>query len=105
MNVDNIIAYALGLVALAALLPYLDRLRQMTWRTHLWRVLGMHLLFALWLGHVVYDAFFQGDTRWSDALAIGAAGLWIATSAHTWRNGPPAYTESGRMPLDDPATK
>ena len=98
-----------GWGALALLLPYLDRLRQMTWRTHLWRVVGMHMAWALWLGAVAYRALtltnLGADSTVDphDVFGLAGAALWLVTSHATWRAGPPAYSQSSPAPLDDAA--
>ncbi len=92
--------WLIGIAALLTLLPFLDRVRVLEWRRHLWRVIGQHLLCALWLGGTAYGALIEHDAHWSVLLGIGAAALWIASSYTTWRHGPPPYAESDRAPLD-----
>ena len=91
--------WIVGVFALAALLPYLDRLRAMNWRTHQPRVVAMHLLMALWLGAVAYDALIFGTAPWYQLLSIGSAVAWLRVSWDTWRSGPPMHTTSGPVPL------
>lgn len=94
-----VLQWFIGIPALLVLLPYLDRLRSMSWRTHLPAVVGMHLLLALWLGAVAYEALVFGTAPWWHVLGISGAGTWICVSWETWRAGPPVHTESGPMPL------
>lgn len=89
-----LLQWFIGAVSLAMLLPYLDRLRAMTWRTHQPRVVAMHLLMALWLGAVAYDALIYGAAPWYQLLSIGSAGAWLRVSWETWRSGPPIHTTS-----------
>lgn len=88
-----------GVTALVILLPYLDRLRSISWKTHQPAVVAMHLLMAVWLGSVAYDALIYGDAPWYQMLSIASAGSWLIVSWETWRSGPPTYTESGPAPL------
>jgi len=94
-----LLQWFIGATALVALFPYLDRLRLMTWRTHRRAVVAMHLLMAMWLGSVAYDALIFGTASWYHLLAIGSAGSWLLVSWDTWRSGPPIHTTSGPGPL------
>lgn len=93
--------WVIGVTSLLCLLPYLDRLRSMNWVTHQPRVVGMHLLMALWLGAVAYDAIVFCSAPWYQLLAIGSAAFWLRVSWVTWRAGPPLHTESGPVPLEE----
>lgn len=94
------LAYAMGVLALALLLPYLDRLRVMNFATHRRSVVGMHLAWALWLGWVAYYALIMDDCEAHQLFGLLGAGLWLATSRPTWRHGPPEHTASSPVPLD-----
>ena len=101
----------MGLLATALLLPYLDRLNMLRWRQHLWRVVGMHLAIALWLGSMAFDGLFGGSVAmyglfdgrldWYHVLGLVGAWQWLLVSRATWRDGPPEYTQSGPVPLDE----
>jgi hypothetical protein len=89
-----------GSMAFIVLLPYLDRLRLMAWKTHLWRVVGMHLAWALWLGWVAFHGLVLGDVDPYQLFGLLAAALWLAVSFGDWpHNHPPEETESGPVPL------
>lgn len=96
---NMIYQWTVGAGALAALLPYLDRLRQINWRTHRRDVVAMHLLMAMWLGVVAYESLVFGTASLYHLLGIGSAGAWMRVSWGTWRSGPPIHTESGPGPL------
>lgn len=92
----------MGLAALVLMALYADRLRVLHWHTHLWRVVGMHLAWAVWLGWVCLRALGPGDVEIYNVLSLIGAGMWLAVSAPTWRGGPPQYTRSGPAPLGPP---
>lgn len=83
---------AAGLLALAVFVPYLVRLAAVSWRTHQWRVVALHVLWALWLVQTAWSAFAEQEAGAAELLAIGTAALWIWISHDTWRNGPPEHT-------------
>lgn len=91
---------ALGIVAMALLLPYLDRVREMNWRSHRPSVVGMHLAWALWLGWVAFHGLLVGDVDLYHLLGLLGAWLWLATSRPSWRHGPPQHTSTAPAPLD-----
>lgn len=92
----------IGLAAVAVMSCYADRLRVLHWRTHLWRVVGMHAAWAIWLGWLSFRAFTAGDVDLYNMIGIAGAAFWLAVSAPTWRGGPPGYTQSGPAPLGGP---
>jgi hypothetical protein len=94
------LSLVVGVVAALLLLPILDRLRVMSWRTHMHRVVILHFVLALWLGCAAFDAFFYGQVSWYEAASICPAGLWLASTWRDWRTGPPAECCSRPMPLD-----
>lgn len=101
LNNSAPISNLLGLLAAVLLVPYLDRLRLLRWRTHQWRVVALHLAWALWLGWLAFDGLVHGQLDVYHLFGLVGAGMWLSVSQPTWRSGPPAYTESGRMPLDE----
>jgi hypothetical protein len=99
-----VLQFSTGVLALSVLVFYLDRVRMMRWRTHLWRVVGMHLLWALWLGFVGFDALLNDGPSYYDIFGVFGAAMWLATSRSSWRQGPPRETESAPVPLGPPET-
>lgn len=96
---------ALGALAIVLVLPFLDRLRVMNFRTHRTSVVALHLCWALWLGWVAYRGLLMTDFDWYQIFGMLAAWSWLATSQPTWRNGPPEHT-TAPAPFDDqPADK
>lgn len=94
------IANLLGLLAGLLLVPYLDRLRLLRWRTHQWRVVALHLMWALWLGWLAFDGLVAAQLDAYHLFGVVGAGMWLSVSQPTWRHGPPEYTHSDRAPLD-----
>lgn len=99
--IEQTAANLLGLLALVLLLPYLDRLRLLHWRTHQAPVVGMHVAWALWLGWCVFDGTVRAQLDWQHLPGVLGAGLWLAVSRPTWRGGPPEHVQSAPMPLHD----
>ena len=97
MNI--LLQWFIGINAFVALAFYLNRIRQISWRTHRRPVVAMHVLMAMWLGSVAYDALIYGTAPWYHLLAVGSAGSWLVVSWDTWRSGPPIHTTSGPGPL------
>lgn len=98
--------FFVGVVAALIMLPFLDRLRVMNFRTHRASVVTMHLCWAMWLGWVAYQGMVQSaGMEWYQVFGMIAAIAWLMTSQPTWRTGPPEHTTSP-APLDDhPADK
>jgi len=97
---DQVLNFISGTLSFVLLIPYLDRLRLMAWKTHLWRVVGMHLSWALWLGWVAFHGLVIGDVDGAQMLALIGAAMWLAVSHAAWpHNHPPEETESGPVPL------
>ena len=91
----------MGLVAFFLVWPYLDRLRMLRWREHVWPVVGMHLAIALWLGALAFDGLGGGELAAYHLLGLAGAACWLGVSRSTWRDGPPGYTQSAPAPLSD----
>lgn len=91
----------LGMAAVPLLALYLDRMRMLRWRQHLWPVVGMHLSLALWLGAVVFDGLSGGHVEAYHALGLAGVALWLGVSRSTWRDGPPEHTQSAPGALAD----
>lgn len=94
-------SFWIGMAAAVALLPYLRRLSMLNWRSHLWHVVAMHLAWALWLLWIAYDGLTGQSIDPYNGLGVLGAFLTWETSRVRWRDGPPAYTRSGPMPLDE----
>ena len=71
------------------------------WRNHLWHVVAMHLAIALWLLWMAFDGLTVGVLEPYNALGVIGALLTWATSRVRWKYGPPEYTRSEPVPLDD----
>lgn len=100
---QEIASHVVGLLAMLLLINYLDRLRMLRWREHLWPVVGMHLSIALWLGAVAFDGLGGGDLPAYHVLGVAGAAFWLGVSRSTWRHGPPEYTQSAPGALQDEA--
>lgn len=102
ISATQVVQLVLGLCAAMLVVCYADRLRVLHWRTHLWRVIGMHAAWAVWLGSIGFRAWTAGDVPLHNVLGLAGAALWLLVSAPTWRGGPPIYTQSGPAPLGPP---
>ena len=97
---NGLLAYLIGVVAVVLLLPILDRLRVMTWRTHRARFVLLHFLLALWLGCIAFEAVFFARVTPYQVAGLVPSVLWLVATWHTWRGAPPAHTRTAPMPLD-----
>lgn len=94
--IDQYVNYTLAVAALAVLVPYWDRMRQMSWSTHHCPVVGFHALIAIWMGVLAFHGMLGSEpVDWFQGLGIGAAVLWLCESRSSWRKGPPANTVKG----------
>ena len=94
-------SFIIGCAAAITVIPYLRRLSMVNWRRHLWHVVAMHLVIALWLLWIAYDGLTGGTMDPYNALGVIGAYLTWQTSRARWKDGPPDYTRSGPVPLDD----
>jgi len=76
------------------------RLASINWRTHLWRVVGLHAALAIAVGQALVAAA-TGDAGLIEAAASVAGLLHLYVTWPTWAAGPPSYTESKPVPLDE----
>lgn len=105
MNISDLdLSFWIGVCAAVVALPYLRRLSMINWRNHLWHVVAMHLCIALWLLWIAYDGLTGQSIDPYNALGVLGAFLTWETSRTRWRDGPPEYTLSGSMPLDELAS-
>lgn len=94
-------SFIIGCAAAITLVPYLRRLSMVNWHSHLWHVVAMNLALALWLLWIAFDGLTGRSIDRYNALGVLGAFLTWETSRARWKNGPPEYTRSGPMPLDE----
>lgn len=99
VTTDNAIWWmnnVIGVLALATLMPYLDRLRVMQPFKHRASVIVMHLALAIWLGYLAFIALVHQELQDPHSLlAVIASAMWIVISHKTWGLGPPEHVRSG----------
>jgi hypothetical protein len=92
------INYAVALAALVALVPYLDRLRVMDWRSHRRIAIAAHLALAVFLGRIAFDGLFELTVGWPSGFGVAGAVLWAWLSRKTWRNVPLPFMDTQAEP-------
>lgn len=114
-TIATVINSTLGALAIATLLPYLDRLRNMNWRSHPPMVVGLHLVVAIMLGGMAFgglvDQAIVTDIGFADDItalyhlaSVVAAAVWLRISSRAWHEGQAGLVRrrsSDYMPLSD----
>lgn len=101
MTLTSTINVAVGLLAAAALYGLLCRLNELTWRTHSWVAICMHLGLAVGCCWALGDVY-RGEVNPGTLGIIVASLCWLYLSLPTWRYGPPQHL---RAEHDAPAPR